>query len=378
MLAERNLEPVEVKDALRAWQDERDSATVYEALASLEGNPHLSRLFRKLAVAELEHSAYWQERLKALGQVVPAYNPSLRTRILVELARRFGLAFVIPSITARELADRDRYANQGDASSVGLSKDERGHAAVMRMISAGRHVGSEVRGSQGGGSAAFGNNLRAAVLGATDGLASNFCLMMGMAGGGAQRPTILLTGLAGLIAGACSMALGEWLSVTNARELARSQIDRELEQVRTAPDWANKELALIFETKGKSEEEARRAADRVMAEGPAAVESLIRAELAVDSTHLGVHPASAATYSFSLFGIGALVPLLPFFVTSLPSPAIIVSVVLSLSALFALGLLTSFFNGRSPLFSGLRQVGIGAAAALVTYAAGRIFGAVIG
>jgi len=377
-ILESNLEQRELRDALHSWQDERDSAAVYEALASIERNPRLSRLFRKLAAAEYDHSAFWQRRLEAVGQSVPAYSPSLRTRILVALARRFGVGFVIPSLTARELADRDRYANQEDAGSAGLSKDERGHAAVMRMIGAGRHVGSDSSGSQFAGGAVFGNNLRAAVLGATDGLASNFCLIMGMAGGGAQRLTILLTGFAGLIAGACSMALGEWLSVTNARELARSQIDRELEQVRAAPDWAHKELALIYETKGKSEEEARQAADRLIAEGPRAVDQFIRTELAVDSSHLGVRPVSAASYSFSLFAVGALVPVVPFLVLTTRWGATGVSVLLSLGALFALGLLTSFFNGRSPMFSGARQIGIGAAAALVTYVAGRLFGAVVG
>lgn len=367
-----------MKNALRSWKEERDSAAVYEALASIERNPRLSGLFRKLAAAEHEHSMFWQKRVQALGESVPTYRPSLRTRVLVELARRFGVAFVIPSITARELADRDRYANLEDASSAVLSKDERGHAAVMRLIGAGKHADTEVRAARGAGGAAFGNNLRAAVLGATDGLASNFCLMMGMAGGGAQRPTILLTGLAGLIAGACSMALGEWLSVTNARELARSQIDRELEQMHDAPDWAHKELALIYETKGKSEEEARHAAEQIIAQGTRAVDELIRRELAIDSTHLGVNPASAAAYSFFLFAFGALIPLLPFFVAPSSTAAIAASVCLSLAALFALGLMTSFFNGRSPVFSGLRQVGIGAAAALVTYLAGRIFGAVVG
>jgi len=372
------LDRQELKNALRSWKEERDSAAVYEALASIERNPRLSGVFRKLAAAEYEHSMYWQQRVQALGQSLPAFSPSLRTRILLGLARRFGVSFVIPSITARELADRDRYASQEDTSSAGLSKEERGHAAVMRMIGAGRHVDPEGRATRGTGSAAFGNNLRAAVLGATDGLASNFCLMMGMAGGGAQRATILLTGLAGLIAGACSMALGEWLSVTNARELARSQIDRELEQMRDAPDWAQKELALIYETKGKAEEEARRAAAQIIAQGPRAVDDLIRTELDIDSVHLGASPASAATYSFCLFAVGALIPVVPFFVASSSAAAIIASVVFSLAALFALGLMTSFFNARSPMFSGLRQVGIGAAAAMVTYLAGNIFGAVVG
>lgn len=368
----------ELKQVLRNWRDERDSAAVYEALASIERNPGLSRLFGKLAASEREHSAFWEDRLNALGHPAPEFRPSARARIMTGLARRFGVAFVIPSITARELADRDRYSNQEDASAARLRKEERGHAAVMRMIGAGRHPGANGQAAAGADAGTFSNNLRAAVLGATDGLASNFCLLMGVAGGGAQTPTILLTGVAGLIAGACSMALGEWLSVTNARELSSSQIDRELEQLRAAPEWAHKELALIYETKGMSEDDAGRAADRIISQGPAAIDELVRSELLVDSAHLGVNPVTVAAYSFWLFAIGALVPVLPFLMTSASTFAIAGSIALSLAALFVLGLMTSFFNGRSPMFSGLRQIGIGAAAAAVTYAAGRVFGAVIG
>ena len=365
------------KNALRSWKEERDSAAVYEALAALERNPRLSRLFSKLAASEHEHSVFWEDRLKAMGQAVPAYRPSLRTRVLVELARRFGVAFVVPSITARELADRDRYASEQDAVSAGLSKEERGHAAVMRMIGAGRHAEGDGQGAQGGGAGAFANNLRAAVLGATDGLASNFCLLMGVVGGGAPRPMILLTGAAGLVAGACSMALGEWLSVTNARELARSQIDWELRELRSSPDWAQRELALIYETKGMSEEAARTAAAQLIAQGPGAVDALVRGELSIDVAHLGVRPASAAAYSFALFAVGALVPLLPFLALAPATPALLGCALASLAALFVLGVLTSFFNARSPWYSGLRQIGIGAAAAAVTYAAGQLFGAAV-
>ena len=371
------MEPRDHERVLRNWRDERDSAALYEALASIERNPRLSSVFRKLAASELEHSEYWAERLRAEGKPVPAFRPSQRTRIMAQLARRFGVAFVIPNITARELADRDRYSNQEDAKAAGLTQGERAHAAVMRTIGLYRDMPREegVAGRGEGGSA-LGNNLRAAILGATDGLASNFCLLMGVAGGGAHTPTILLTGVAGLVAGACSMALGEWLSVTNAREMAKSQIDREVEDLKERSDWERKELALLHEAKGLSEEDARRAADRIIAQDPSALESLARDELLLDAAQMGVSPTSAAAYSFFLFSVGAIVPLLPFFFASSGS-GIAASISCSLTALFILGLLTSFFNGRSPMFSGLRQVGIGAAAAAVTFIVGRIFGAVI-
>ena len=358
------MKSAQVRHALRCWQDERDSAAVYQALAGLERDPRLARLFGKLAAAELEHSTLWEARLRKLGHAPPDYAMSLRVRILVRLARHLGVGFVLPSIAARELADRDRYSDEPFEGSARLSREERGHAAVLRVM--------------GAGGKSFGSNLRASVLGATDGLSSNFCLLMGMSGGGAAPATILLTGIAGLVAGAGSMALGEWLSVTNARELARSQVDRELEQIQDAPGWAHKELAMIYEAKGMSEAEASQAADRALAQGPASVHSFLRSELLVDAGHLGASPASAALFSFLLFAIGAAFPVLPY-LGRLPAPgALQASIALSLGALFALGLATSFFNGRSALFSGLRQVGIGAAAAALTYAAGRTVGAALG
>src|SRR6202023_777502 len=119
---------------LRNWKEECDSAALYEALAEIDGNQHLRRVFGKLAASEHEHAAYWEERLRSQRRPVPKFRPSLRTRIMAELARRFGVAFVIPSITVRELADQKKYSMQEDAREAGLMKGERGHAAVMRRI----------------------------------------------------------------------------------------------------------------------------------------------------------------------------------------------------------------------------------------------------
>jgi VIT1/CCC1 family predicted Fe2+/Mn2+ transporter len=302
---------------LRNWKAEQDSAALYAAFAQLDCDLLQSSIYQDLARAERRHAAFWEERLRVAGQAIPAFRASARTAILIHLARRFGIGFVVPSVIAREMKDRDDYASQDDARAAGLAREEHGHAAVLR------------RGSDG----SVGNNLRAAVLGANDGLASNFCLMMGVAGAGVSTWTILLTGIAGLISGACSMALGEWLSVTNARELALSQLDRDMGTLE--PDEGHPSVASAGDA------------------------------------------ASAAVFSFLLFALGALIPLLPFFI--LPVPLRIAgSIALSVGALFMLGLATSLFNARSALFSGLRQIGIGAAAAAVTYLAGRAFGALAG
>jgi len=352
----------------RNWMDERNSAALYEALARIEPNPALSRVFAKLAASEQEHGRFWEERLRSLGLDVPSFHPSLRTRTMTALARRFGVAFVVPTITARELADRDRYSNQLDAGAAGLTSQERGHAAVMRAISS--------YGATADSHAALGNNLRASVLGANDGLASNFCLLMGVAAGGAGTHVLVLAGVAGMVGGACSMALGEWLSVTNAREMSRSQRDREFAHARGTSQWEHRELMLIHEARGLSEEEARRAADRIVARDPDTLDMLGREQELIDAAHVGGNPTSAAAYSFCMFAAGALVPLLPFFFVHGNAGAAACGVA-SLLALFLLGLLTSFFNGRPPLYSGGRQLLIGAAAAAVTFIAGRIVGTLI-
>ena len=212
-------------------RDELDGAALYTAIAAAERDPVRKDLFLQLAQAEAKHAALWREKLAAAGVEEKAHVPSFRTRLLGKLARRFGPAFVMPTIAAAEFADRDKYASQADAQSI--AAEERGHAAVMQEMARTSTgvTGVDIARAEPWHRGASGNNLRAAVLGVNDGLVSNFCLIMGIAGAGTGSSTVLLTGLAGLIAGACSMALGEWLSVTNARELARAQIAREAVEI---------------------------------------------------------------------------------------------------------------------------------------------------
>jgi VIT1/CCC1 family predicted Fe2+/Mn2+ transporter len=301
----------------RNLRAEHDSAALYEALAELERDPHRRSIYRRLANAERLHALFWEQRLAGAGQAIPPFRPLARTTLLIHLARHLGVGFVVPSVVAREMKDRDDYAGQEDARTAGLAQQEHAHAAALR----GRSVG------------VLGNNLRAAVLGANDGLTSNFCLMMGVAGAGVSTWILLLTGIAGLIGGACSMALGEWLSVTNARELALSQLDR----------------------------------DMGTRKGDASHPSVLSAGDA----------ASAATWSFLLFALGALVPLLPVYALP-PRLRVPGSIAISVAALFVLGLATALFNARSALFSGIRQVAFGIAAAAVTYLAGHLFAALAG
>lgn len=356
--------------------DELDSAALYETLAKVEADRSRAAVFGELAAAERGHAQVWLDKLQANGVQVRTHRRSLKTHLLRGLIHTFGPSFVLPTIAAAEYADRDKYANQPDAAR--LSAEEQHHAAIVQEVAAGSASGSQ-KGAQVAAAESWhrgvtaGNDLRAAVLGANDGLVSNFCLIMGVAGAGAANRMILLTGLAGLIAGACSMALGEWLSVTNARELARTQIAKEADEIEQTPDAERHELALIYQAKGVEVNEARRVARQIMRDKDKALDTLAREELGLDPAELGGNPWSAAALSFALFSVGAIFPAAPFLWAHGVS-AIVQCIALSAFGLAALGVFTSLFNGRTAAFSALRQIVIGLIAAAFTFGAGKLLG----
>lgn len=357
-------------------RDELNGAALYTALADAEPDPVRKDLFLQLAQAEATHAQFWRDKLAAAGVAPPGFVPDFRTRLLARLARRFGVRFVLPTIAAAEFADRNKYAGQSDAHR--LSAEERGHAAVVQAVAAQPgpgtgFVGADIARAESWHRGASGNNLRAAVLGANDGLVSNFCLIMGVAGAGTPGKIILLTGLAGLLAGACSMALGEWLSVTNARELAQTQIGKEAMELEQTPQAEQHELALIFQAKGLPKEDAQRVAGSLMRDKKGALDTLAREELGIDPAELGGNAWSAAGTSFALFAVGAIVPAAPFLWLT-DQIAVAASIGLSALALAGIGVLTSLFNGRSPPFSAGRQVVFGCLAAAVTFGVGRLLG----
>ncbi|CAG9200451.1 VIT1/CCC1 transporter family protein [Paraburkholderia caribensis] len=359
--------------------DELDSAALYETLSRVEKDPQRRTLFAQLASAERVHANLWANKLHANGARVPPHRYSIKTHLMRGLIHTLGPKFVLPSLAAAEYADRDKYANQPDAAQ--LSKDEQHHAAVMQQMVADVK-GQQALPSKGAQIAAAeswhrnvtsGNDLRAAVLGANDGLVSNFCLIMGVAGAGSGNKAILLTALAGLIAGACSMALGEWLSVTNARELARTQIAKEADEIEHTPEAEQHELALIFQSKGIDSDEAKRVAAQIMRDKQNALDTLTREELGLDPAELGGNPWTAAGVSFCLFSLGAIFPAMPFLWTH-GTPAIAQCVALSALGLAAVGVFTSLFNGRGAAFSAFRQIVIGLIAAAFTFGVGRLLG----
>jgi len=357
------------------FQGEVDGATLYDALADAETDEKLVEVYRRLAAIERAHAEFWSKELERRGQRLGPVNPSLGTRSLAWFARAFGTALVLPLIARNEAHDSAKYDNQGEAVAAGLPKDERGHARIIQAAArrAGGLPGStlaQLEGRHGGGG---GNALRAAVLGANDGLCSNLSLVMGVAGAAADGRTILLTGLAGLVAGACSMAMGEWLSVNSAREMAQKQIDQECSELKQAPELEKEELVLIYQAKGLTEAQAKSLADKIFSNRGAALDTLVREELGIDPEELGGSAWAAAASSFFLFSTGAIFPVIPFIFTD-GDLAVGIAVALSGLALATIGGVTSLFTGRNPAFSAVRQLLIGYGAAAITFGVGRLIG----
>ncbi|MGH7090231.1 MAG: VIT1/CCC1 transporter family protein [Stellaceae bacterium] len=361
-------------------QSERDSAALYRALAEAESNPALKQVYSRLAAIEDAHAEFWRGRLAKAGVRAGRRGIGFRTRALAWLARRFGPQFVLPVISTLERADTSQYNTQPDAVAAGLPAAERSHSrileAVARPASAGIS-GSTLAGIEGRHRSIGGNALRAAVLGANDGLVSNLSLVMGVAGAELAPHAILVTGLAGLLAGSCSMAMGEWLSVNSARELAQRQIAVERDELEAAPEEEKQELILIYEAKGLAPQQAKVLAERIIANKESALDTLVREELGIDPAQLGGSAWVAAATSFLLFAAGAIVPVAPFFALQ-GWTAIIASIIASALVMFAIGAGTTLFTGRGLLFSGFRQLAIGLAAAVITFGLGRLIGVGIG
>jgi len=214
--------------------------------------------------------------------------------------------------------------------------------------------------------------IRAVIFGVSDGLVSNLALVMGVVGAASDSQFVLLAGIAGLLAGAFSMAAGEYISMQSQRELFENQISMEREEMRVMPEVERQELAEIYRQKGLPKEQAEDIADRLMKDPDKALDTMVREELGLDPDELG-SPWGAASSSFVAFAIGAFIPLLPFLI-GVGLNALVASLVISFAALFALGAGVSLLTGRGLVFSGLRQVAIGAVAAGITYLVGTVIG----
>ncbi len=369
----------DIQRYLANLQKEVDGAALYRALSETEKQPQMAEVFAKLAASEEKHAAAWEKKLADLKVSVPARKPTWRAATMIWLAKRFGPQFILPTITSNEQADSQAYDGQPDTEAQKFSQEEKSHARLIAMAShsSGGLPGGTVAQLEGRHKASGGNALRAAVLGANDGLVSILSLTMGVAGATNSRTDILIAGLAGVLAGAGSMALGEWLSVQSSRELYEHQIKIEAAEIKENPEEEREELSLIYQSKGLPEDRARELADHMMADQNSILDTLAREELGIDPEELGGSAYEAAITSFFLFAFGALFPMLPYLFWT-GTTAIISSLIVSAIGLFIIGGAITLMTGRSIWFSGTRQVLVGIAAAVLTYGIGKLIGVSVG
>jgi len=370
--------PSDTDQSLDNLRLERDAILLYDGLAAMEKEPARSAAFHRIAGNERRHADIWARKLEERGAVVPPAptRPRPRVAVILFLARLFGTKAVSDLVTALEGDEEDIYDSQSSPEVAAIAADEREHARIWQQLkgtTAERQAEDDIASRERWHRSSRSGTLRAVIFGVSDGLVSNLALVMGVAGAaGDQSRFIFLAGVAGLLAGSFSMAAGEYISMQSQRELFERQIALERAELAAMPEEEEAEMASIYRAKGFKEDEAAAIAKRLFEDPERALDTLVREELGLDPDELG-SPIGAATGSFVAFAIGAAVPVLPYLVTS-GAPAFVASIVLSLGALFAVGAAVSLLTGRGVLFSGVRQVLIGAAAAVVTFGVGSLIG----
>ena len=341
---------------LDSWCEEKQSAYLYRIVSDAESGTPRQILFLELAKAAEQQADLWVQEMKKIGATPPSdYFPDRRTRVVGRLVQWFGPRRMRPILAAMKVRGMSLY-----------TKAPVGHATPTQLSDVGqRHqnVGSS-------------GSLRAAVFGVNDGLVSNASLILGIAGATGNSSAVLLTGVAGLLAGAFSMAAGEYISMRSQREMFEYQIGMERAELEQYPQEEAAELALIFAAKGMAKDEARALADKLIADPDRALDTLAREELGLNPDELG-SPWGAALSSFLAFTAGAIIPLLPFLFTQ-GSEALVIAIALTAIALFVVGAALSLFTGRNAWLGGLRMLSIGAAAGAGTYMIGKALGVTLG
>jgi len=392
--------PAERETSLANLKLERDAIALYDRLAAIERDPHRAHAFRTIAANERRHADVWATRLREEGvEVPPADGPRARIRFILLIARLFGTKAVSDLVRALEGDEEAAYSDQDHPEVAAIIDDEREHAEIWRRLDAGDMeavpAALEAITPAGGAGGALAlpaepahardeqwhvsgqtGTLRASIFGVSDGLVSNLSLVMGVVGAAQRNEIIVLAGVAGLLAGAFSMAAGEWISMQSQRELFERQIELEREELRVMPEQEELELAGLYRRKGIPDADARRLAHHLMEDPEMALDTKVREELGLDPDQLG-SPWGAAIGSFVAFVVGAFVPLLPFLLAS-GTPAFVGSLGLSMLALLAVGAGVSLLTGRSAIWSGVRQVAIGGLAAAVTFGVGTVIGVSVG
>lgn len=335
-----------------SWKEEKRSAYLYRALASIEKNPVHQSMFADLSNLAERQASLWEQKLRSLGFDQPlTFHPDLHARVIIGLVKCFGARAMRGALAAMKIRGMSVYhaSMAGHPMPTSMEDVENQHHSISH-----------------------GNNLRAAVFGINDGLVSNASLILGVSGAQAEPHFILISGIAGLLAGACSMAAGEYVSVRSQREMLEYQLELEKSELELYPEEEAAELALIYQARGVPKEDATRIASLLIQDPEKALDTLAREELGINPSDL-VSPWGAAISSFLSFALGATIPLVPFFIGQSPHN-LLVTILLTTVSLFTVGAVLSLFTQRSAIMSGLRMMLIGALAGAATYFVGSLFG----
>ena len=356
-----------------AIQTEIDASYLYAKLAENESDPTIANVFKQMSEIEESHAVAFAE--KANIPLDKLMLPSWRAKTLNRIGKIFGYDYVLGVLMDTEKTLSNQVLNAKRKHNLEISGTETNHVKILRTILekeenvSGKHLSRFEKRHRSVG----GNAIRAAVLGGNDGLVSNFSLVMGVAGATAGQQGVLLAGSAGLLAGALSMSLGEWISVKSSQELSENQMELEMEELENNPEGEKREIALIYIAKGIPEAQAHEMAAEIIKDKEKAHELLVKEELGINAEDLEGSAIEAAVYSFILFAIGAIIPLFPFMFLS-GMTAVYLSVGASAVGLFIIGAAITLFTGKNVWYSGMRQVIFGLAAAAVTFGIGKLIG----
>jgi VIT1/CCC1 family predicted Fe2+/Mn2+ transporter len=358
---------------LKNIQTEVDAGFLYGVLADNEEDKNVANVFRQMSEIEHGHALAFLQKNNMDASLLP--SPSRRARVLKTIGKLFGYDYVLGVLLDTEKSISNSIVGARQKTNSTKSISDTAHVTILKNILSGntKISGSNLARFEKRHRSVGGNALRAAVLGGNDGLVSNFSLVMGIAGATSGQTGVLLAGLAGLLAGALSMALGEWISVKSSLELYENQMQLEMDELETNPEGEEKELALIYISKGIPEDQAKTMAKDIMLNKDHAHEILIKEELGINPEDLKGSAMEAAITSFILFAVGAVIPVIPFFFLA-GMKAIILSTALSAAGLFLIGSAITLFTGKNVWFSGFRQVLFGLIAAAITFGIGKLIG----
>jgi len=357
-------------------QTEIDASYLYKQLADHEPDPLVAKVFQQMSEIEGGHVKAFAAKANVPADQLP--GPSWRARTFNIIGKIFGYDYVLGVLMDTEKTLSKAIIATKEQNKMAITGSETSHVKILRSILDKEPAvsGTQMARFEKRHRSVGGNAIRAAVLGGNDGLVSNFSLVMGVAGASPSQEGVLLAGSAGLLAGALSMALGEWISVKSSQELYENQMQLELDELETNPEGEKKEIALIYMAKGIPEEQAHQMAASIMDDPARAHQLLVKEELGINAEELKGSALEAALYSFFLFALGAVIPVLPFMFTS-GMKALVISVVGSAVGLFLIGAAITLFTGRNVWFSGGRQMLFGLLAAAITFGIGRLIGVAI-